>query len=110
MIGLHRDPEGESVFSRSIPSSSPHATTTEKGGQLQLDNSRTIESLQNKVKELELALANQEGTEPQHLERKTSKVTFNEMAEVAKSHRRSSKNGVSMKTVEEGKGENLTAL
>ena len=109
MVSLHHDPEGEKVFSKSF-ASSPHATSTEKTEQFHLDNNHTVESLQNKVKELELALANSEAVEPLARERSASKVTFSESYEVAQTQQQSQKNGISMTIVEKGNGVNSTAF
>ena len=81
MVCLYYDPEGDNVFTRSTPSSSsPRVTTnaTEKGQ----ENNRMIESLQSKVKELQLSLAKYEPDILSYstpLEKRPSKVTFSEL-------------------------------
>lgn len=96
MVSLHRDPEGENVFSRSTPGSSHSPTATsnvrEKGqkGQ-QLESYREIESLQGQVKELQLALSKYEPEVSGQFEKRPSLVTFNE------SQVQSSNNGVAKK-------------
>ena len=106
MVVLYIDPEGENVFSRSY-ASSPHGTTEK--GQLQLESTRTIENLQSKVYELQSALSKYD-PDSKLLERKSSKVTFNEIAQI---HHQSSvsRNGSTAKTsFENGKGVDSTAL
>ena len=100
MLSLYRDPLGEKVFSKSVASQSPHATE-------RLDsNDRTIETLQNKVKQLEVALSKYESsqnfnTEP--LSKKTvSKVSFtqDEHGEIIEEHLPS--NGITVNTTKGG--------
>ena len=55
MISLHRDPEGEKVFSKASPTSNlSHTSLSHK--EVLKEKERLIESLQNKVKELESSL------------------------------------------------------
>ena len=80
MISLRRDPDGENVFSKTVPSS-PHLSRTDK--EALRDNERMIETLRNRVKELESSLQ-QDGvlnsSGEHNAERKLSmpKVTFSE--------------------------------
>ena len=77
MVSLYHDPEGENVFSKSAISQSNFLTNAE-GGQLGSKDLGTIESLQSRVKELELELSRYENTisraEPST--KKTTKVSF----------------------------------
>ena len=81
MIALHRDPEGEKVFSRSAASQSPHDIVS-GADKLRLSNSdQTVELLQTRVKQLELALSKHENTQmmnAQPMSKNTSKVTFSQ--------------------------------
>ena len=70
MISLYRDPLGEKVFSKSVASQSPHAT-----GRLD-SNERTTESLQNKVKQLEVALSKCENSQNFNAESLSKKMSF----------------------------------
>ena len=54
MISLHRDPEGENVFSKTSPSTLSHTSLSNK--EALKEKERLIESLQNRVKELESSL------------------------------------------------------
>lgn len=83
MISLYRDPEGENVFSKTSPSSLSHTSVNNK--EALKDNERVIETLRNRVKELESSLQ-QDGKltfdgDSQSVERKGSvaKVTFSEL-------------------------------
>ena len=54
MISLHRDPEGENVFSKTSPSTLSHTSLSHK--EALKEKERLIESLQNRVKVLESSL------------------------------------------------------
>ena len=75
MVGLYRDPHGKKIFSKSA--AAQHATAgTDKN---RLSKDQTIESLQVRVKELELALSKYDNPQTQNFEavsKKTSKVSF----------------------------------
>ena len=71
MVSVYRDPEGKNVFSASNHSSSP-----DMAGNIEQGNNATIESLQCKVKELQLALSKYESEQPN---KRSSKVTFTEL-------------------------------
>lgn len=82
MISLYRDPDGENVFSKTSPSLS-HASLQNSKDALK-DNEQVIESLRNRVKELESSLQQDgklDSSEDHERERMWSapKVTFSEV-------------------------------
>ena len=82
MISLHQDPEGENVFSKTMPSSLSHTSPSRK--EALKENERLVESLRNRVKELESSLKQdgmQDSDGSHRADRKlsTSKVTFSEV-------------------------------
>lgn len=83
MINLYRDPEGTSVFSKSSPNLSHQSQQSNK--EALKENERVIESLRNRVRELESSLPLDEkfecGGEDKNNDRKLSltKVTFSEV-------------------------------
>ena len=101
MVVLYIDPEGENVFSRSY-ASSPHGSTEK--GQLQLESTRTIENLQSKAYELQSTLSKYDP------ERKSSKVLFNEIAQIHHQSSVSRKGSTAKTSFENGKGVDSTAL
>ena len=108
MVCLYRDPEGEDVFSKSTPgsSSSPQVTSAGSKGQKLENNNWKVESLQDQVRELQLALSKYEPDNTGLLQRKSSKVTF---SEIEQQQHHSPSNGV---TTGNGTGSemNSTAL
>ena len=99
MISLYCDPLGEKVLSKSVASQSSHAT-----GRLD-SNDRTIESLQNKVKQLEVALSKCESSQNFNAEppsTKISKVSFtqDENGDIIEEHLPS--NGITINTTKVG--------
>ena len=93
MVCLYRDPEGKDVFSKSTPASSSlsQITSADGKGQKLENNNWKVESLQDQVRELQLALSKYEPDNTGLLERKSSKVTF---SEVEQNQLHSSSNGV----------------
>lgn len=80
MISLRRDPDGENVFSKTMPSS-PHLSQT--GKEVLKENERVIETLRNRVKELESSLQqdgplNSSGEHTADRKLSMPKVTFSE--------------------------------
>lgn len=78
MVCLYRDPEGEDVFSKSTPGSSGSPQASNAGGKGQKLDWK-VESLQEQVRELQLALSKYEPDNTALLESKPSKVTFSEV-------------------------------
>ena len=78
MVSLYGDPQGEKVFSKSVASQS-HVIGANK--QQCSSDDQAIESLQTRVKELELALSKHENTQTLNVEpmsKNTSKVSFSQ--------------------------------
>ena len=83
MISLYRDPDGENVFSKTTPSLSHGSMQTNKDALK--ENERVIESLRNRVKELESSLeldGNLDSSGDHDGDRtwSTSKVTFSKVS------------------------------
>ena len=79
MVSLYRDPEGENVFSKSIIShDQSNFVTNADGGQLGSKDLGTIESLQSRVKELELEVSRYKNatSKADPLMKKSTKVSF----------------------------------
>ena len=81
MISLYRDPEGEKIFSKTSPTSNlSHPSLSPK--EALKEKERLIESLQNRVKELESSLqqdADSGGDYAGDRKLSASKVTFSEV-------------------------------
>ena len=79
MKSLYRDPDGESVFSKTSPTFSHSSLQTNK--ESLKENERIIESLRNRVKELETSLGKSDSDDCENNGRKLSisKVTFSEV-------------------------------
>ena len=99
MISLHRDPEGENVFSKTALSSLSHASPNHSRNKEALkENEQLIESLRNRVKELESSLQQDEtldssGDHSSDRKMSTSKVTFSEVNTLILKNGQSSVNG-----------------
>ena len=77
MVNLYRNPRDERVFMESTPSSSSlHALNSGEKG---LETNTTLTVLQCRIEELQLALSKYEPVNIGQLEKRSSKVTFNEL-------------------------------
>ena len=81
MISLHRDPEGEKVFSKTSPSMSHVSMQANK--EALKENERVIETLRSRVKELETSLQQDgksylKGESDSGIDERKSSVTFSE--------------------------------
>lgn len=79
MVSLYLDPQGEKVFSKSVASLSHQATGADN--HRLSSNDHTVESLQTRVKELELELSKYKNTQmfdSEPMSKKISKVSFSQ--------------------------------
>lgn len=100
VVSLYHDPEGVNVFTRSTPTSNSPHDATDAGKKLS-ESSCTVESLQSKVKELQLALSKYEpemAGSSKLYEKRPSIVTF---CEIEQNKHHSSNNGVDTATGQE---------